>query len=113
MKLIVFSFSKQIELEKVAMAIKQICFKTKSVYLWRFIDFITSNRTPLFLMLKPFIENFVYTQSSESEVEESMRRVIIAKLNCTIPTNNKCNQIVLTELFDEFVAIKSDLQGEF
>jgi hypothetical protein len=59
LKLLTFSFSKQIELTRIANAIRQICFKAKNVYLWRYLDFIVSNRTPLFLLLKPFIENFV------------------------------------------------------
>ncbi len=59
LKLLTFGFSKQIELTRIANAIRQICFKAKNIYLWKYLDFITSNRTPLFLILKPFVENFV------------------------------------------------------
>jgi hypothetical protein len=63
LKLVVFSFNKQVELTRVANTIRQLCLKAKSVYLWKFLDFLTSNRTSLFLLLKPFIENFVRDSS--------------------------------------------------
>jgi hypothetical protein len=59
LKILVYSFSKQLDLNKITTTIKQICVKAKTVYLWKFLEFITSNRTPIFLMLKPFIENYV------------------------------------------------------
>lgn len=75
------------------------------------MDFVTTNRTPLFLLLKPFVENFVATQNCESDIENSIRNTIQLKLNCIIPTNVKCNNTVLNELIDELNMIKMDLIG--
>jgi len=55
----VFSFPKNIELTKISTVIRQLCFKSRSLYLWKFLEFITANRTSLFLLLKPFIEEYV------------------------------------------------------
>lgn len=109
LKLVIFSFSKQVELARVANTIRQLCLKAKSVYLWKFLDFLTSNRTSLFLMLKPFIENFVEISSCENENENQIRLAIGAKLNGNIYSNFRCNNVVLNELVDEMNTIKSEL----
>ena len=111
LKLLTFGFSKQIELTRIATAIRQICFKAKNLYLWRYLDFIASNRTPLFLILKPFIENFVATQNCETEAENTLRKAIQAKLSCTAPVNTKCNNIILNHLIEELNSIKTELQS--
>jgi hypothetical protein len=111
LKLLTFGFSKQIELTRIANAIRHICFKAKNIYLWRYLDFVASNRTPLFLILKPFIEHFVLTQNCETEAESGIRKLIQAKLNCTLPVNAKCNNIILNELVEELTLIKAELQS--
>lgn len=109
LKLLTFGFSKQIELTRISNAIRQICFKAKNIYLWKYLDFITTNRTPLFLILKPFIENFVATQNCETDAENNLRKLIQAKLNCEIPVNSKCNNIIMNELIEELNNIKTEL----
>lgn len=112
LKLVVFSFSKQVELTRVANTIRQLCLKAKSVYLWKFLDFLASNRTSLFLMLKPFVENFVEISSCENEIENQIRLSIRAKLNGNVFSNFRCNNVVLNELVDEMNAIKSELASK-
>ena len=50
-------------------------------------------------------------QSCENEQELQIRDLIKQKINCTTPTNSKCNGDILRELLDELIAIKADLQG--
>lgn len=76
------------------------------------MDFICTNRSPLFLLLKPFIENFVETQTCETEIESQLRKTIQLKLNCLLPTNIKCNNSVLGELIEELNMIKIESSGE-
>ncbi len=62
LKVVTYFFSKQIDLAKIALTLRQIFNKqqqTKGFYLWKYIDFICTHRSPMFLLLKPFIENFV------------------------------------------------------
>lgn len=61
LKVVTYFFSKQIDIAKIALTIRAIFLKqqTKGIFLWRYIDFMCTNRCALFLLLKPFIENFV------------------------------------------------------
>lgn len=93
----------------MANTIRQLCLKAKSIYLWKFLDFLASNRTSLFLLLKPFIESFVEIQSCENDMENQIRLSIRAKLNGNIYSNFRCSNIVLNELLDELNGIKTDL----
>lgn len=77
------------------------------------MDFISTNRTPLFLLLKPFIENFVATQTCESELESQLRHTIQNKLNYLNPIDVKCTNSVLDELIEELNTIKLESNGEF
>jgi hypothetical protein len=113
LKLITFEFSKQIELARIAVAIRQICTKVKSVYLWRFLEFITKNKSPLFLILKPFIENFIAVSNCDSDAEAKLRKSIESILKCKKHTNSRCNDLILNELVQELNSIKSELQCKY
>lgn len=65
LKVVTFFFGKQIDLAKIALTIRAIFLKqqSKGIYLWRYIDFLCTNKCALFLLLKPFIENFVRLKS--------------------------------------------------
>jgi hypothetical protein len=134
LKLLVFSFPKNIELTKISTVIRQLCFKSKSIYLWKFLEFITANRTSLFLLLKPFIEEYVInyfhlkvckflknlyiflkkitTQSGENEYEHAIRDSIQEKIKCNVTSFPKCNDKVLEELVDEMNSIKLEFSGK-
>ncbi|RNA13662.1 hypothetical protein BpHYR1_016282 [Brachionus plicatilis] len=112
LKLLTFSFTKLIDLIKIATTIRQICFKCKNIYLWKFLDFVSTNRTPLFLLLKPFIENFVATQTCESELESQLRHTIQNKLNYLNPIDVKCTNSVLDQLIEELNTIKLESNGD-
>lgn len=97
---------------KIANTIRQICFKSKNIYFWKYLDFISTNRTPLFLLLKPFIENFVATQTCESELESQLRHTIQNKLDFLNPVDVKCTDLVLGELIEELNTIKLESNGD-
>lgn len=97
---------------KIANTIRQICFKSKNIYLWKYLDFISTNRTPLYLLLKPFIENFVATQTCESELESQLRHNIQSKLDYLNAIDVKCTDSVLGELIEELNTIKLESNGD-
>jgi hypothetical protein len=55
----------------------------------------------------------VLTQNCETDIEHNIRKIIQAKLNCSLTINNKCNFIVLNELVEELNSIKLELQSEY
>lgn len=59
LKLLTLHLSRPNELIRIFLAIKQLCAKFKSIHLWKFIEFICTQRNELFLLMKPFIEDFV------------------------------------------------------
>jgi hypothetical protein len=110
-KLVTYAFYKQIDLTRISLTIRQLFNKPKSIYFWRFLEFTCTNKTPLFLLIKPFIEAFVASQDCDNEQEQSIRLCILDSLNCTSPTDAKSKNDVLLELMHELKVIQYDIQG--
>lgn len=110
-KLVTYAFYKQIDLTRIAFTIRQIFNKPKTIYFWRFLDFTCTNKTPLFLLIKPFVEAFVASQDCDTEQEQSLRLSILSSINCSRSTDCKSKNDVLAELLTELKTIQAEIQG--
>ena len=66
LKLVVLSLDRDMmhELSRIASVTRLLCAKAKSIYLWRFLLFVCEHKTSLFLVLRPFIGEFVGTTAA-------------------------------------------------
>jgi len=110
-KLVTYAFNKNIELTRIALSLRQMFSKPKTIYFWRFVEFTCMNKTPLFLLIKPFVEAFVASQDCETEQEQMTRLAILNNLMCTVETNCKSRNAVLEELAQELKTIQNEIQG--
>ncbi|XP_058795328.1 protein unc-80 homolog isoform X2 [Phymastichus coffea] len=79
-----------------------------SPYLWNFIEFVVTHRTPLYIQMMPFVIQKI-GQAPISEHERSMQGVIRDKINGIGLGVPKCRGALLMDLFAELNKLKEEL----
>lgn len=79
-------------------------------YLWDFLEFVVTHRTPLFIQMMPFIIQKIGT-APISEHERNMQSAIrdkIKGINMSVP---KSRGLLLTDLSNEWKKLKDEIDS--
>ncbi|EFN65650.1 Uncharacterized protein KIAA1843 [Camponotus floridanus] len=79
-----------------------------SIYLWNFIEFVVTHRTPLYIQMLPFII-YKIGQAPISEHERNMHTIIREKINGSI-TVPKSRGALLMDLIHELKNLKEEIE---
>lgn len=111
LKVIITCFEKELasEWHKIARVIRELGTKQfAGTFVWNFLDFVVSNRSTLFVMLKPFIQHKMMKLQLETDQEYYYQNMIVEKLRGhRMPTN--CHGTILQELAKELYTLREDL----
>lgn len=77
---------------------------------WKFMDFVASQRTPLFVLLLPFINQKVNTPPLTDQ-QRSMQFIIREKLKGYSLPVTKCKSALLMDLAHEIKELKEELEN--
>ncbi|OTF83957.1 hypothetical protein BLA29_014156, partial [Euroglyphus maynei] len=76
---------------------------------WNFIDFISTYRTPLFVLLLPYIECKYLRKNFENGIEKAYQLRIQEKLNgCGLPFNRSKGNLYVS-LVNEMKSLREDI----
>ncbi|CAF0992403.1 unnamed protein product [Rotaria sordida] len=113
LKVLIIGFSKQLKREwrRIAQSIKLMCNKQSNVssILLSFIDFIVSYKTPIFVILRPFLFHYIYSISSDNDRDYEMITNIQQKLIFDKITPAKSTGEILNGLMQELNHLKAEL----
>ncbi|CAF1474341.1 unnamed protein product, partial [Rotaria sordida] len=116
LKVLIIGFSKQLKREwrRIAQSIKLMCNKQSNVssILLSFIDFIVSYKTPIFVILRPFLFHYIYSISSDNDRDYEMITNIQQKLIFDKITPAKSTGEILNGLMQELNHLKAELTDE-
>ncbi|CAF4861689.1 unnamed protein product, partial [Rotaria sp. Silwood1] len=116
LKILIISFSKQMKYEwqRTVRAIKLMCNKQSKISsnLLSFIDFIVSYKTPIYVILRPFLLHYIYSITSENDYDYEMIRNIQQKLIFDKIIPSKSMNEILNELIQELNQLKAELIDE-
>ncbi|CAF0895311.1 unnamed protein product [Rotaria sp. Silwood1] len=116
LKVLIIGFTKQLKREwrRIAQSIKLMCNKQSNIssILLSFIDFIVSYKTPIFVILRPFLFHYIYSISSENERDYEMITNIQQKLIFDKITPAKSTGEILNSLMQELNHLKAELTDE-
>ncbi|CAF3810181.1 unnamed protein product, partial [Didymodactylos carnosus] len=115
LKILIIGFTKQLkkEWQRIAQAIKLMCGKQTNIssILLSFIDFIVSYKTPIFVILRPFLFHYMSTVTCENDRDYELISQIQQKLIFDKLTPSKCSGEVLNSLMSELNQLKAELTG--
>jgi hypothetical protein len=80
-----------------------------SLYLWNFLEFVVTHRTPLYIQMMPFIFQKI-GQAPISDHERNMQSIIRDKINGRNISVPKSRGAVLTDLFNELRKLKEEIE---
>ncbi|CAF0814942.1 unnamed protein product [Rotaria sordida] len=116
LKIFIISFSKQIKYEwqRIIRAIKLMCNKQSNISsnLLLFIDFIVSYKTPIYVILRPFLLHYIHSITSENDCDYEIIRNIQQKLMFDKIVPLKSMNEILNELIQELNQLKAELTDE-
>ncbi|CAF0857757.1 unnamed protein product [Adineta steineri] len=116
LKILIIGFGKHLkrEWQRITQAIKSICNKQSNISsnLLLFIDFLVSYKTPIYLILRPFLMHYLHSVTSENSYDFEMithiqQKIIFEKIPLAKSTGE-----ILTELKKELYQLKVDLTDE-
>ncbi|XP_014671826.1 PREDICTED: protein unc-80 homolog [Priapulus caudatus] len=112
LKVIITCFERELasEWHRVARIVRELGARHGGdAHVWSFIDFVVSNRSTLFVMLKPFIEHrMLRAPATVADGDGEARRAIAEKLRgYRVPT--RCRGTLLQELSRELYALRDEL----
>ncbi|UJR28934.1 hypothetical protein I4U23_010152 [Adineta vaga] len=113
LKVLIIGFSKQLkrEWQRIAQSIKLMCNKQSNVspILLSFIDFIITYKTPIFVILRPFLSHYMHSITSENERDYEMITNIQQKLIFDKIPLSKSTGDILHSLMQELNQLKAEL----
>ncbi|UJR20708.1 hypothetical protein I4U23_023829 [Adineta vaga] len=116
LKILIIGFSKQLKREwnKITQGIKSICNKQSNISssLLLFIDFLVSYKTPIYLLLRPFLMHYMQTVTSDNSrdfaiITNVQQKIFFEK----IPISKSIGEI-LHDLRFELNQLKADVSDE-
>ncbi|CAF3529479.1 unnamed protein product, partial [Rotaria sp. Silwood2] len=111
LKILIISFSKQTryEWQRIIRAIKLMCNKQSNISssLLLFIDFIVSYKTPIYVIIRPFLLHYIHSITSENDCDYEMIRNIQQKLFFDKIETSKSMSEILNELTQELNQLKA------
>ncbi|CAF0812442.1 unnamed protein product, partial [Didymodactylos carnosus] len=115
LKVLIISFTKYMkkEWQRIAQAIKLMCAKQANISstLLSFIDFIVSYKTPIFVLLRPYLFHYTSTITCENDRDYELISQIQQKLIFDKLTQPKCTGEILNGLMSELNQLKAELTG--
>ncbi|CAF3737280.1 unnamed protein product, partial [Adineta steineri] len=113
LKVLIIGFAKQLkrEWQRIAQSIKLMCNKQSNVspILLSFIDFIITYKTPIFVILRPFLSQYMHSVTSENERDYEMITNIQQKLIFDKIPLSKSTGEILHGLMQELNQLKAEL----
>ncbi|XP_071950483.1 protein unc-80 homolog isoform X2 [Antedon mediterranea] len=104
LKIMIVCFEKQLGSDwyRISNTIKEMGSKMLGGdALWSFLDFVLTVRTPLYIMLQPYIAFKMLKMICETEAEITFQQYIAKKLRCHFVPQPKSKRDTLTELAQE------------
>ncbi|CAH1781834.1 unnamed protein product, partial [Owenia fusiformis] len=114
LKILLVCFERQLtpELHRVANCIKEMGTKLNGgLALWRFLDFLTSYRPSLFIILQPFIQYKMLSMSCATQQEYFIQHAIHEKLRGKNMPPPRSIGNVLMDLASELRSIRDDINA--
>ncbi|XP_071797964.1 protein unc-80 homolog isoform X4 [Asterias amurensis] len=112
LKMMMVCFESQLSREwfRIASAVKELgSGMMGGLALWSFMDFVITVRTPLFVMLKPFIAFKMMRMICETEHEVLLQRYVGQKLRATHTPQTKCKSEIMLELVNELRHLRDNM----
>ncbi|XP_023931089.1 protein unc-80 homolog isoform X1 [Lingula anatina] len=112
LKVLIVCFPKELSLEwqRIANCIKEIGHKMiGGAALWRFMDFVVTIRSPLFVLLQSFIKYKLTKLPCETEIEFQLQQLVASKVKSFSLAPPKSTGTILIELANELRQIKEEL----
>ncbi|XP_050528266.1 protein unc-80 homolog isoform X3 [Daktulosphaira vitifoliae] len=107
--LVCFETELALQYQRIAHTVKELMnVQDARASLWSFVEFIIVNRSPLFILLQPFILQrlgFI----SVSELEVNSQNLVKEKLSEYTAITPQCRSSLLVELMNEMTEIKQEL----
>ncbi|XP_022101911.1 protein unc-80 homolog isoform X3 [Acanthaster planci] len=112
LKMMMVCFENQLSREwfRIASAIKELGSRMLGgLALWSFMDFVITVRTPLYVMLKPFIAFKMMRMICETDHEVMLQRYVGQKLRVTHSPQTKCKSETMLELVNELRHLRDNM----
>ncbi|KAF4517233.1 hypothetical protein B566_EDAN005287 [Ephemera danica] len=119
LRIMIVAFERELVMDwhRIARTIQEMGRRDEGgILFWEFIDFVVTQRSPLFILLTPFIsQNMLRSLSSEQERE--IQSLIRDKMRCINLPVRKAKGALLLELAHEMKELKEEMEdrkfGEF
>uniref|UniRef100_A0A8D9ERC4 Protein unc-80 homolog n=1 Tax=Cacopsylla melanoneura TaxID=428564 RepID=A0A8D9ERC4_9HEMI len=112
LKIVIVCFESELTLHwpRIARTIKEVNKMNEArLFLWNFLEFVVGQRSPLYVLLQPFIHQKLL-QTPYSDPERHHQFIIREKMfGLSIP---KCRAALLTELITEMKTLKEELEDK-
>ncbi|XP_024080721.1 protein unc-80 homolog [Cimex lectularius] len=111
LKILIACFESELEKDwpKIARTIQEISKVTDArQYFWNFIEFVVTQRPPLFVLLHPFIK-IKLNMTPLSEVERHIHFVVRERISGACLSGPKCRGALLTDLMHEMKSLKEEM----
>ncbi|CAF1372114.1 unnamed protein product [Adineta ricciae] len=116
LKILIIGFSKQLkrEWQRLTQGIKSICNKQSNISsnLLSFIDFLVSYKTPIYLLLRPFLMHYTQSVTSDNSRDFAIITTVQQKILFEKIPVSKSNGEILHGLRLELNQLKADVADE-
>lgn len=113
LKILITCFEKQLTTEwyRIAKCIRDLANKPQliSITFWNFLDFITTYRTPLFILTIPYIKCKYINKQCDNEIDMTYRTKICEKLNGIGTPLNRSKGALFVSLVTELKNLRDEL----
>ena len=113
LKILIACFERQLSNDwyRIARCVRDIMQQSHSagVTLWNFIDFVVTYRTPLFILLQPYVRHQLLHRVCDNDQEYYYQQLIAEKLQGRNMPQNRSKGKLLVTLLSELKGLKEDL----